>query len=452
MPAGPSSGGRREGGCHRGGRGSRGGEGVPAGKGIEGMEEALFYLLLAIVLGLLVFAFYLFVRILLIYRRAGKLKTMRLYETILYAALRKMEPEEVMHTLLPKPRKRPLEEVLLRMGDEGAEGWKEKVAELYSKEGFSARRIRQLRSPLASRRADAARKLGRVADPTAVSALEVLLDDRKEEVREAALFALGRIGSRESLESLMKALERGDRWSQEKIAEAVEDAGDASRRLLVEMLGDPDPGRRAFAAEVLGSVGGPQEGEKLREALRDGDVDVRVKAAASLGRLKHRAARGDLVRALRDEAWEVRAQAAKSLGKIGEGRDAPFLRKALCDQEWWVRRNAASALEEMGEEGERALVDALWEEDGFARETAALTLQEMGVVERTVARLARGGDPEGERVLRRMAEIGCVTTLRQVMEELEDVETKRRLEDLLSGLDSPVSREEPGREGSAAGG
>ena len=398
------------------------------------MGLALFSILLVLVVSLAIFATYLLVRILKIYSRARKLETMRGYETILYAALQKLTPEKTMQTLFPHPDHGALEEVLLRMGDEGAEGLKEKIVALYDLAGFRERRTRQLRSRRKSRRMEAARRLGRIGDPGSVDALEGLLDDAREEVREAALFALGRIGTRRALEAMLDGLESGGRWSQEKVAEAVEEAGEESRGVLLELLASDNPRHRAFAAEVLGVVGGEEEALRLEAALANGSVDVRARAAASLGRMGRASFRPALIQALEDPAWEVRAQAARALGRMGAEEDAPLLARALRDPEWWVRNNAAAALRELGAAGECSLVEALWSEDRFARETAAQALEEGGLVERMVMAL-EGGDAEeeghAERVIRRMAEIGCVGTISQVFSDLPPGDLKERLSGLL---------------------
>lgn len=402
------------------------------------MGAVLFIVLLLVVVLLAGFACYLFVRILKVYKRARRLETMRSYETILYAALQKLSPEQTLQTLLPDPEPKALEEVLLRMGDEGAEGWKDKVISLYELAGFTAARMRQLHSRLKSRRSDAARRLGRIGDPRAVPELEKLLQDPGEEVREAALYALGRIGTRESLESMLDALNDGDRWSQEKVAEAVEEAGDESRRVLVGLLRDGNPARRAFAAEVMGGIGGSEEAVYLEEALADEAVDVRARAADSLGRMRHRLARPALLQALEDPAWQVRAQAVKALGSIGEEKDVPRLVEMLHDTEWWVRNNAAAALREMGETGEGPLVEMLWDEDRFARETAAQALEESSVVERLVKDMREGDERlESGRIIHRLAEIGSVGTIIQVLSDLPDVEVKARLVELLADIDDP---------------
>jgi len=402
------------------------------------MGTVLFFVLLFVVVLLVGFACYLFVRILKIYTHARRLETMRSYETILYAALQKLSPEQTLQTLLPNPEPNALEEVLLRMGDEGAEGWKEKVISLYDLSGFTSARTRQLHSHLKSRRSDAARRLGKIGDPRAVPELEKLLQDPGDEVREAALYALGRIGTREALESMLDALNDGDRWSQEKVAEAVEEAGDESRRVLVGLLRDGNPARRAFAAEVMGGLGGTEEAVYLEEALADEAVDVRARAADSLGRMRHRLARPALLQALEDPAWQVRAQAVKALGSIGEEKDVPQLVEKLRDTEWWVRNNAAAALREMGETGEGPLVEMLWDGDRFARETAAQALEESSVVERLVRDMREGGEEqESGRIIHRMAEIGSVGTIVQVLSDLPDAEVKARLVELLADVDHP---------------
>ena len=215
------------------------------------------------------------------------------------------------------------------------------------------------------------------------------------------------------------------------------EAGDESRRVLVGLLRDENPARRAFAAEVMGEIGGDEEAVYLEEALADEEVDVRARAADSLGRMRHRMARPALLRALDDPAWQVRAQAVKALGKIGEESDVTRIAEKLRDTQWWVRKNAAAALREMGETGEVPLVEMLWDEDRFARETAAQALEEGSIVERLVKDMREGEeDPESGRIIRRLAEIGSVGTIVQVLSDLPDMEVKGRLVELLGGVDN----------------
>ncbi len=402
------------------------------------MGTIFFFVLLGVVAALVVFAIYMLVRIIKIYARARRLETMRGYETILYAALQKLSPDRTLQTLIPDPEPKALEEVLLRMGDEGTGEWKDKVIELYRLTGFAADRTRQLHSRSKSKRSGAARRLGRIGDPEAVPVLAELLRDPKEEVREAALFALVRIGTREALEAMIDALDSGDRWSQEKVAEAMEEAGDESRHVLVGLLEDDNPLHRAFAAEVMGGIGGEEEAARLVDALTDDEMDVRARAADSLGRMRYHPARPALLRSLEDPAWQVRAQAAKALGRVGDTADALRLAGSLRDGEFWVRNNAAAALRDMGEAGETPLIEMLWDEDRFARETAAQALEEGSIVERLVKDMREGvDDPEAGRIIRRLAEIGSTGTIIQVLSDLPDAEVKARIAEILAGIGDP---------------
>jgi HEAT repeat protein len=155
--------------------------------------------------------------------------------------------------------------------------------------------------------------------------------------------------------------------------------------------------------------------------------------------MRHHLARPALLLALDDPAWEVRAQAVKALGKIGEALDAPRLAEMLRDDAWWVRNNAAAALREMGETGEGPLLEMLWDEDRFAQETAAQALEEGSIVERLVKDMREGDEnPEAGRVLHRLAEIGSVGTIIQVLSDLPDAKVKARLVGLLEDIEDPV--------------
>ncbi|WP_458011299.1 hypothetical protein [Candidatus Solincola sp.] len=157
------------------------------------MGRILLYLLAAVVLALAVFSLYLLARIVKIYRRARTLETMRNYETILYAALPRISPEEALRDLLRDPHPAALEEVLLRMGEQADGPLRKKVERIYGLAGFTARRMRELGSRSAARRAEAARRLGRVGASEAVHRLRDLLRDKDLEVREAARQALERM-------------------------------------------------------------------------------------------------------------------------------------------------------------------------------------------------------------------------------------------------------------------
>jgi hypothetical protein len=111
-----------------------------------------------------------------------------------------------------------------------------------------------LRSFQPLRRQAAARLLGEIGDPAALTPLAAALEDREPRVRERAAEALGRLGP-EALAPLTRALR------------------------------DPAPRVRASAAAALGHTGDARAVEHLAASLEDGSHAVCAEAAQALGRL-----------------------------------------------------------------------------------------------------------------------------------------------------------------------
>jgi HEAT repeat protein len=74
---------------------------------------------------------------------------------------------------------------------------------------------------------------------------------------------------------------------------------------------------REAAAWALRRIGDKRAVEPLIQALRDEDHDVRRAAAEALGTIGDPRAVEPLIRALRDENWEVRKAAVEALDKLG---------------------------------------------------------------------------------------------------------------------------------------
>ena len=140
------------------------------------------------------------------------------------------------------------------------------------------------------------------------------LGDRNRHVRDAAVRALGRIGSAEALPSLAALY--------------------------------ADPGRRVspgFVYEALVAVGGAEP--VFVDGLRSPDERVRVVSCFGVARvLSADGARSALEPMLVDPAAPVRAAACLSLGRVGSGQVPPALAEAVHDAEPNVRREAAAAL------------------------------------------------------------------------------------------------------------
>lgn len=95
------------------------------------------------------------------------------------------------------------------------------------------------------------------------------------------------------------------------------------------------------------------------------------------------------MRTLDDDDWRVRVKAAAALGQQRDARGLMNLRTALRDPEWWVRQAAAEAIGRIGG-GDQVLIDALDDDDPFARDAAVERLTLTGAVRQ--ARRAGEGD------------------------------------------------------------
>ncbi len=378
------------------------------------MKTILYYVLLSLIVLLAIFALYLAARIIRLYLRASRLETKKNYEIIVLGSLLKLEMTQVYELLLPlaAANSRAMEEVLAKVAGEAEPAMRARVQEVFDHLGFFDRRLKLLRSLRPRRAAASAEMLGNIGDERAVPGLARLLASRNFRVADAALYALGKIGTQESLSEITKILDHPTRWTQDRIAAAVEAVGGPARALLLRNLEEGTPQTRALAAEILAKVGGEEALPALRAALRDPHTDVRARAAAALGRLRDADSLPQLLEALEDNRWEVRSQAAKALGELENPSALAQLAGALRDPEWWVRANAEEAMRRMGEAGERELAAMLYDEDRFARETAAQALQELGVPDRYLQMVEAGENVDTLRpILKRMAEIGATGPL-----------------------------------------
>jgi MFS family permease len=136
-----------------------------------------------------------------------------------------------------------------------------------------------------------ARTIGAMRGASATIAVDEIseaLGDPSPQVRQAALLALGRLGSEQSLEILMWWMHEPDADSRETAATALgEISGPAGVFLLINALSDPDARVRRAAAISLGRHGDSTLGPTLKRRLdEDPDVGVQVAAGRGLSYLK----------------------------------------------------------------------------------------------------------------------------------------------------------------------
>jgi HEAT repeat protein len=269
-----------------------------------------------------------------------------------------------------------VQSILLRLaldlrGDSG-----DAISQLYELLGFIRKDLARLRSWKASVRADAAANLGLVHVVEATAALLPLLRDRDVRVRQAAVWAIGQIGTPDGLQNLVRLL--GDRTLivAHRVQEVLAEHGQAvSDAILAYAEKTSSRAGRLAAIELIGWLRLRAGSELLLEFTKHVDAEIRVKsvkAAAAIGDPRFL----DAFHArLEDTSWPVRCQAAKGLSVFGSPDSVPLLTKALRDPQWWVRFYAATALAEVGPAGEQALSDGLQNGDHRVREMARYLLE-----------------------------------------------------------------------------
>jgi HEAT repeat protein len=252
----------------------------------------------------------------------------------------------------------------------------EAIAALYRELGFLKQDLARLRSGRPTRRANAAADLGLIHSAETIPGLLRALQDSDVRVRQAAVWAIGQVGTPASLASLVGLL--GDRSLvvshrvQEVLAERGREVADSILRYAETT--SSRAGRLA-AVQLIGWLRITTGADLLLSGMKDLDPEVRVKS------VKAAAAVGDprfletFHSRLEDVRWEVRCQAAKGLSLFGGAASVPRLAAALRDHHWWVRFYAATALAEVGPAGEEALSSALRDPEPSVQEMARYLLQ-----------------------------------------------------------------------------
>ena len=173
-------------------------------------------------------------------------------------------------------------------------------------------------------RAWAANVLGEVRAARAFPALIQSLDDPDDEVRAKSATALGRLGDRRAIPSL-----------------------------LDHLLSDPAPFVRVRIASTLGQFGGPEVVDRMVRALGDSAWWVRMRGVEALEQIGP-IAEGPLLLALGDSDPEIRQRAAVSLERLG--LSAILLRRV---EEGHRVEEALTTLAQLAAAGTRELIAEL---------------------------------------------------------------------------------------------
>jgi HEAT repeat protein len=198
--------------------------------------------------------------------------------------------------------------------------------------------------------------LGLFKDPGTFDEItNVLLDDPKIEVRQAAANALGNTQHPKAVPYLLEALHDSYWWYERESAagdllKAIEKMGSAAVDPLIEALQDKEGAVRKFAVILLGKIKDPRAMEPLAmaqydlyhevgsasaealagfgapaiplltEALSHPEMWIRIHAVRALGQMKESQAVSLLLNMLHDPEREVKKQTIISLGTLEDQR------------------------------------------------------------------------------------------------------------------------------------
>lgn len=235
-------------------------------------------------------------------------------------------------------------------------------------------------------RGAAARALGNLGHPLAVSAVEPLLNlvgDEEPFVRKEAKRALQRLAGEKSLDYFVSALSNENasiRLAAVHVLSTMKMS--QARAAIIPVLGDSDEEVRAEAIVAFKGLGLEELTDLLNTALGSQDnYKVQATAASLVGELKISALMGKLADLLvRDDVVpEVKREATESLIQM---KDEIDVEKALLELKADNRSLRDRAIKLLGINGGRKAVDALMallkDPDAFVRRRAIIALGDAG--------------------------------------------------------------------------
>ena len=215
---------------------------------------------------------------------------------------------------------------------------------------------RDSHSKRAGTRARAGDFLGLSGSPSAVRDLLNLLHDPDPQVRWSAARALGRLGHPSALSPLLASLEGPQALPVDVVADAVFQIRDCPVSVLRQGLRSRSVPSRTVTVELLGRFQALAAIDDVVDLLRhDPSVEVRARAARALGRMGSPRATDALIASLSDGPVAMRVQAIWALGEIGAPEAVPALQALLLGPSRHLAEPAAVALAAMGSHGQRVL-------------------------------------------------------------------------------------------------
>ncbi|MEA2687129.1 MAG: hypothetical protein QOE93_2324 [Actinomycetota bacterium] len=215
---------------------------------------------------------------------------------------------------------------------------------------------RDSRSSRASVRLRAGGFLADAGSGAAIHDLLALLHDPNPQVRWSAARGLGRLGDPSALSPLLASLEGARPLPVDVVADAIFEIRTCPVAVLRQGLKSRSVATRAVTVELLGRFQALVAADDVLALLQnDPSVEVRARAARCLGRMGTPRTVGPLLACLDDGPVAMRVQAIWALGEIGADEAGPALRTILLEGGHQMAEAAALALLGIGPFGIRLL-------------------------------------------------------------------------------------------------
>ncbi len=196
-------------------------------------------------------------------------------------------------------------------------------------------------------RAETALTFGALKAQHSIESLNKLTQNSSKRVREAAVWALGKLDE-PAKDGLLAVLLRGETDLQISALEALMNHSCPEQWSIVfDLLSDPRRHMRRKAADLLRVWSLPEVVEALIKVLKNPKHPGRMEAAYALGRSGSRLAIEPLCQILEDPNPLLRKTAVENLSTLRNQRALPALDKAKGDPDWRVSQSAERAFKKI---------------------------------------------------------------------------------------------------------